>query len=110
MRTPRLPGFTAAAALGTARSSYRAAGTPGFPEAFGQAILPQQPDLDLPVFPRPVDDYYPDVGYWPPPPRLTATGRCAILSATVGRCIAFVLTSTATTIALPVAAAKTGHK
>jgi hypothetical protein len=44
MRTPRLPGFSAAAALGTARSSYRAAGTPGIPEAFGQAILPQQDD------------------------------------------------------------------
>lgn len=44
MRTQRLPGFTAAVALGTARSSYRAAGTPGFPEAFGQAILPQQDD------------------------------------------------------------------
>jgi hypothetical protein len=28
--------------LGSARSSYRATGTPGFPEAFGQAILPQQ--------------------------------------------------------------------
>jgi hypothetical protein len=42
MRTARLPGFTAAATLDTPKGSYRAAGAPGFPEAFGQAILPQQ--------------------------------------------------------------------
>jgi hypothetical protein len=42
MRTQRLPGFTAAATLGAPRGNYRSAGAPGFREAFGQAILPQQ--------------------------------------------------------------------
>jgi hypothetical protein len=47
MRTHRLPGFTAAAALGAPRGSYRPAGAPEFPKAYGQAILPQQtPDTD----------------------------------------------------------------
>ncbi len=42
MRRLRLPGFTAAATLGAPRGSYRPAGAPGFPEAYRQAILPQQ--------------------------------------------------------------------
>jgi hypothetical protein len=42
MRGSRLPGFTAAATLDAPKGSYRSAGAPDFPEASGQAILPQQ--------------------------------------------------------------------
>jgi hypothetical protein len=51
MRTQRLPGFTAAATLAAPRGNYRSASAPGFREAFGQAILPQQFPPDVPPAP-----------------------------------------------------------